>query len=157
MPDQSQSAVPMRSETRTFSTMTRSLQVMRDWLLECGVTNAAMESTSTYWKGAFHNPAQAATAEGRFDVARDLLREGVVLSQETDDRANTACFLEALAVLEGQAGGNVRRVTGPAGSRTAGRDRRRHGWPAGAEGWRRSRPGPSPRGRGRRSSGSSLR
>src|SRR4051794_41924594 len=43
-----------RTETRTFSTMTRSLQVMRDWLLERGVTNAAMESTSTYWKGAFY-------------------------------------------------------------------------------------------------------
>src|SRR5206468_3956390 len=43
-----------RSETRTFSTMTRSLQVMRDWLIECGVTHAAMESTSTYWKGAFY-------------------------------------------------------------------------------------------------------
>jgi transposase len=25
-----------------------------DWLVECGVTNAAMESTSTYWKGAFY-------------------------------------------------------------------------------------------------------
>jgi len=36
-----------RAETRTFSTMTRSLQVMRDWLLERGVTIAAMESTST--------------------------------------------------------------------------------------------------------------
>jgi transposase len=43
-----------RAETRTFSTMTRSLQVMRDWLVECGVTVAAMESTSTYWKGAFY-------------------------------------------------------------------------------------------------------
>src|SRR3954466_4569864 len=43
-----------RTETRTFSTMTRSLQLMRDWLLECGVSTAAMESTSTYWKGAFH-------------------------------------------------------------------------------------------------------
>ena len=42
------------SETRTFKTTTRSLQVMRDWLLECGVTIAAMESTSTYWKGAFY-------------------------------------------------------------------------------------------------------
>src|SRR3954453_22301224 len=42
------------SETRTFSTMTGSLQVMRDWLVECGVTIAAMESTSTYWKGAFY-------------------------------------------------------------------------------------------------------
>jgi transposase len=43
-----------RSQTRTFPTMTRSLQVMRDWLLAEGVTIAAMESTSTYWKGAFY-------------------------------------------------------------------------------------------------------
>jgi transposase len=42
------------SETRTFKTTTRALQVMRDWLLERGVTIAAMESTSTYWKGAFY-------------------------------------------------------------------------------------------------------
>ncbi len=38
------------SEVRTFPTMTRSLQVMRDWLLANGVTIAAIESTSTYWK-----------------------------------------------------------------------------------------------------------
>ena len=43
-----------RAQTRTFSTMTRSLQVRRDWLLSEGVTIAAMESTSTYWKGAFY-------------------------------------------------------------------------------------------------------
>ena len=30
-----------RGETRTFKTMTRSLVVMRDWLVECGVTIAA--------------------------------------------------------------------------------------------------------------------
>jgi len=34
--------------------MTGSLKVMRDWLLECGVTIAAMESTSTYWKPPFY-------------------------------------------------------------------------------------------------------
>ena len=38
------------AETRTFPTMTRSLRVMADWLVECGVELAAMESTSTYWK-----------------------------------------------------------------------------------------------------------
>jgi len=43
-----------KSETRTFKTMTGSLRVMRDWLLECGVTIAAMESTSTYWKPPFY-------------------------------------------------------------------------------------------------------
>jgi transposase len=43
-----------RSETRTFKTMFGSLQLMRDWLIECGVTIAAMESTSTYWKPPFY-------------------------------------------------------------------------------------------------------
>ncbi len=43
-----------RSEVRTFSTMTRSLQVMRDWLTESGVTIAAIESTSTDWKAPFY-------------------------------------------------------------------------------------------------------
>ena len=43
-----------RAETRTFKTMFGSLRVMRDWLVESGVTIAAMESTSTYWKGPFY-------------------------------------------------------------------------------------------------------
>jgi len=34
-------------ETRAFRTMTRSLESMRDWLVEQGITLAAMESTST--------------------------------------------------------------------------------------------------------------
>lgn len=42
------------SEIRTFRTMTRSLVVMADWLVECGVTLAAMESTATYWKPVFY-------------------------------------------------------------------------------------------------------
>lgn len=42
------------AETRTFKTTTGSLRVMRDWLTECGVTIAAMESTSTYWKPPFY-------------------------------------------------------------------------------------------------------
>jgi len=43
-----------RGETRTFKTMTLSLRLMRDWLLEQGVTIAAVESTSTYWKPVFY-------------------------------------------------------------------------------------------------------
>src|SRR5665647_1728476 len=42
------------SETRTFRTMTRSLGLMADWLAECGVQLAAMESTATYWKPVFY-------------------------------------------------------------------------------------------------------
>ena len=42
------------SETRTVKTTTRALGVMRDWLVSSGVTIAAMESTSVYWKGPFY-------------------------------------------------------------------------------------------------------
>jgi transposase len=43
-----------RSETRTFKTTTGSLKVMRDWVVDQGVTIAAIESTSTYWKAPFY-------------------------------------------------------------------------------------------------------
>src|SRR3954452_10747261 len=42
------------SQTRTFKSTTRSLGVMRDWLTAAGVTSAAMESASTYWKVPFY-------------------------------------------------------------------------------------------------------
>jgi len=42
------------SETRTYRTMSRSLDAMADWLVECGVTLARMESTATYWKPVFY-------------------------------------------------------------------------------------------------------
>jgi transposase len=41
-------------EVRTFSTMTRSLQAMCDWLAGLGVTRIVMEATSDYWKPAFY-------------------------------------------------------------------------------------------------------
>ena len=37
-------------EIRTFSTMTRDLEALRDWLKELGVTHVGMESTGIYWK-----------------------------------------------------------------------------------------------------------
>jgi transposase len=42
------------SETRTFKTTTGALAVMRAWLVESGVTIAAMESTSTYGRPVFY-------------------------------------------------------------------------------------------------------
>src|SRR4029434_5783624 len=42
------------AETRTFRTTPGSLWVMRDWLVEAGVSIAAMESTSAYWKAPFY-------------------------------------------------------------------------------------------------------
>jgi transposase len=43
-----------RSEVRTYSTMTGQIQAMAAWLIENGVTLAAMESTATYWKPPFY-------------------------------------------------------------------------------------------------------
>jgi transposase len=41
-------------EVTTYPTMTRSLQVMADRLLELGVTRVVMEATSDYWKPVFY-------------------------------------------------------------------------------------------------------
>ena len=41
-------------EVTTYSTMTRSLQVMVDRLRELGVTRVVMEATSDYWKPPFY-------------------------------------------------------------------------------------------------------
>jgi transposase len=43
-----------RKEVRTFSTMTRDLLAMRDWLLAEQVTVAGMEATGAYWKPVFY-------------------------------------------------------------------------------------------------------
>jgi len=41
-------------EVRTFSTMTRDLLALADWLASHGVTHVAMESTGVYWKPVFN-------------------------------------------------------------------------------------------------------
>ncbi len=43
-----------RHEVRTFSTTTKGLRALREWLLAEGVTHAAMESTGVYWKPVWH-------------------------------------------------------------------------------------------------------
>jgi len=49
-------------EVRTFSTMTRSLLALGDWLVELGVTRVVMDATSDYWRPPFY------LLEDRFDV-----------------------------------------------------------------------------------------
>lgn len=44
----------IKTETREFGTVTRSLTELKDWLLENGVTHVAMESTGVYWKPVYH-------------------------------------------------------------------------------------------------------
>ncbi len=41
-------------EVKTYSTMTRSLQVMAERLMDLGVTRVVMEATSDYWKPPFY-------------------------------------------------------------------------------------------------------
>jgi len=41
-------------EVKTYSTMTRSLQLMADRLLDLGVTRVVMEATSDYWRSPFY-------------------------------------------------------------------------------------------------------
>jgi len=41
-------------EVRTYTTMTRSLAAMSDWLRGLGVTRVVMEATSDYWKPPFY-------------------------------------------------------------------------------------------------------
>jgi transposase len=49
-------------EVRTFRTMTRDLEALRDWLLSLGVTHVGMESTGVYWKPVY------AVLEGSFEL-----------------------------------------------------------------------------------------
>jgi len=51
-----------RKEIRTFRTMTRDLEALRDWLQELGVTHVGMESTGVYWRPVY------AVLEGCFDL-----------------------------------------------------------------------------------------
>ncbi|MGQ4419942.1 transposase [Streptomyces sp. SAS_269] len=61
-----------RDEVRTFSTMTRSLLLLSDWLAEQDVQLVVMEATADYWKPVFY------LLEERFEVwlvnARDIKR-----------------------------------------------------------------------------------
>ena len=44
----------IRRETRTFDTFTSSLNELRSWLKQYGITHVAMESTGVYWKPIFN-------------------------------------------------------------------------------------------------------
>jgi len=49
-------------EVRTFRTVTRELEALRDWLKAAGVTHVGMESTGVYWRPVY------AVLEGHFDL-----------------------------------------------------------------------------------------
>ena len=44
----------IKETTRSFDAFTASIEKMRDWLKEHGITHVAMESTGVYWKPVFN-------------------------------------------------------------------------------------------------------
>jgi transposase len=42
------------SQVRTFGTFEHQLIALREWLIECGVTDVAMEATGVFWKPVWH-------------------------------------------------------------------------------------------------------
>lgn len=44
----------IKEETRSYSGYTESIEEMRDWLKEKGITHVAMESTGVYWKPVYN-------------------------------------------------------------------------------------------------------
>jgi transposase len=52
----------VRTQTRTFATMTADLLALADWLAAEGVRHVAMESTGVYWKPVWN------LLEGRFEL-----------------------------------------------------------------------------------------
>ena len=41
-------------EKKTFTTMTKGLLELNDWMADAGVTHVAMESTGDYWKPVYN-------------------------------------------------------------------------------------------------------
>jgi transposase len=94
---------PQKKETRTFSTVTRDLLALKDWLHEYEVTHVAMESTGVYWKPIYNlleddftvmviNAQHIKAVPGRKTDVKDaewiadLLRHGLVRASFVPDR-----------------------------------------------------------------------
>lgn len=95
-------------------------------LVECGIEAARARGDRLVTYIGLFTASQAATALGEPEQARQHLEEGIRLSTQTQDLANLAYFLEALAVLEGSEGGGLghaRRVAVLLGAAESLRDR----------------------------------
>jgi transposase len=84
-----------QKQTRTYGTMSGDIERLRQWLVERGVTHAAMESTGVYWKPLFNllephvevvlaNAAHVKAVPGRKTDVRDsewlldLMQHGLI-------------------------------------------------------------------------------
>lgn len=79
-----------RSEKRKFSTFTRELLELADWLRQCGVTHVATESTGVYWKLVWH------ILEGQFELLLANSQHVKVISGHKTDPRDAAWVAELL-------------------------------------------------------------
>jgi transposase len=101
-------------EVRTFRTMTRELQALRDWLKAAGVTHVGMESTGAYWRPVY------AELEGHFELvvgnARHIRnvpgRKTDVKAIKTGSRSTSWCSAAAM-LLQAAAEGSAVCAAGP--------------------------------------------
>ena len=95
---------PEGKQTRSFSTMTKDLLALADWLVEHQVTHVAMESTGVYWKAVYNllegleltllvvNAQHSKNVPGRKTDVKDaewiadLLRHGMLRASYIPDR-----------------------------------------------------------------------
>jgi len=94
---------PEGQETRTFSTMTKGLLELADWLAKHQITHVAMESTGVYWKPVYNlledefttmvvNAQHIKAVPGRKTDVKDaewiaeLLRHGLIKASFIPDR-----------------------------------------------------------------------
>ena len=94
-------------EIRQFGTTTAELRALRDWLCQCGMTHAAMESTGVYWKPVFNIPDCAWIAS--------RLRHGLLQASFVPDlgvrQLRDLCRMRTTLVRESvQVGNRLRKV-----------------------------------------------
>ncbi|HJS87110.1 MAG TPA: IS110 family transposase [Acetobacteraceae bacterium] len=121
---------PAGRQTRTFGTVTGELRRLGAWLLACGVSHVAMESTGVYWKPAYNllegtglhllvvNARHVKALPGRkTDVGdaewlADLLRHGLVRPGHIPDRVQRELqeLVRARSTLLRERGQVVQRI-----------------------------------------------
>ncbi len=80
-----------RQEVRTFSTFTRALESLADWLAEEGVTEVVMEATGQYWK-----PVWYVLEDRGFDLMLVNARHVKILPGRKTDVGDAAWLAELL-------------------------------------------------------------
>lgn len=79
-----------REQKRKFSTFTRDLLAMADWLRDCGVTHIVMESTGVYWKPVWH------ILEGQFQLLLVNAQHVKAIPRRKTDRRDSAWLAQLL-------------------------------------------------------------